>query len=272
VSWFAAILLPQFSLQSALRLHEDAWSKPVATIEGDTEKGRIVEMTAPAERCGVWRGMVVTQALARCPELRLLQRSRVQEEVVNALLLETTGTLSPLIEATAEGLCLADLRQMKACDWEHWAHGVVERFAARELRVCVGVAANPDLAALAAQHAEPTLVVQHPGAFLVGVAVSAVDIAPDLLEILHDWGIHHLGDLARLPRSQVIERLGPEASRLWEQAAGRAQRELRLVRPPEIFRSPRGGTDDAHDHVGAEHGAKGKLGCRRSGALQLGSL
>ncbi|EDY16341.1 Nucleotidyltransferase/DNA polymerase involved in DNA repair-like protein [Chthoniobacter flavus Ellin428] len=235
MSWFTAILLPQFSLQAALRFHEEAWRQPVAITDGDTEKGRVLETTIPAAHSGVWPGMVVTQALARCPSLRLLQRSRTQEEVVSALLLETTGTLSPLIEATAEGLCVADLRQMKACDWEPWARGVVERFATRQLRVQVGLAANPDLAILAARHAEPALVVQHAGAFLAGVAVTAVDAAPGLLEILRDWGIGSLGELARLPRSELIERLGPEAGALWEQAAGRAHRELRLVRPPEVF-------------------------------------
>src|SRR5260221_4183067 len=125
--WFAAILLPQFSLQAALRLHEEAWLQPIAIVEGDTEKGRVLEMTEPAARSGVWRGMVATQALARCPALRLLQRSRAQEEVVSALLLETAGMLSPFIEATAEVLCVADLRQMKQCNWEPWARGVVER-------------------------------------------------------------------------------------------------------------------------------------------------
>ncbi|HSI15104.1 MAG TPA: DNA polymerase Y family protein [Chthoniobacter sp.] len=235
MSWFAAILLPQFSLQAALRFYEGAWRQPVAITDADTERGRVLEMTESAEISGVWRGMVVTQALARCPGLRLLQRSRAREEVVSALLLETTGTLSPLIEATAEGLCVADLRQMKPCDWEQWARGVVERFAARQLRVRVGVAANPDLATLAARHAEPTLVVQHAGAFLAGVAVTAVDAAPWMLDILRDWGIGYLGELARLPRSELMERLGPEAGALWEQAAGRAQRELRLVRPPEVF-------------------------------------
>ena len=171
MSWFAAILLPQFSLQAALRLHEEAWLQPIAIVDGDMGKGRMLEMTGPAACSGVRRGMVVTQALARCPSLRLLQRSRAQEEVVSALLLETAGMLSPFIEATAEGLCVADLRQMKACDWEQWARGVVERFAARQLRARVGVASNPDLAALAARHAEPALVVQHPGAFLAGIAV-----------------------------------------------------------------------------------------------------
>jgi protein ImuB len=67
------------------------------------------------------------------------------------------------------------------------------------------------------------------------VAVTSVDAAPGLLEILRDWGIGYLGELARLPRSELIERLGPEAGALWEQAAGRAQRELRLVRSPEVF-------------------------------------
>jgi protein ImuB len=235
VSCFAAILLPQFSLQAALRFHPEAWRQPVAITDGDTERGRVLEMTEPAASSGVWHGMVVTQALARCPSLRLLQRSRAREEVVSSLLLETTGTLSPLIEATAEGLCVADLRQMKACDWEPWARDVVKRFAARELRVRVGVAANPDLATLAARHAEPALVVQQAGAFLAGVAVTSVDTAPWMLEILRDWGIGYLGELARLPRGELIERLGPEAGALWEQAAGRAQRELRLVRPPEVF-------------------------------------
>ncbi|MEP6669844.1 MAG: DNA polymerase Y family protein [Chthoniobacter sp.] len=235
MSWFAAILLPQFSLQAALRWHEEAWLQPIAILEGDTEKGRVLEMTEPAERSGVWRGMVPTQALARCPALRLVQRSHAQEEVVSALLLETTGALSPFIEATAEGLCAADLRQIKTRDWEQWAGAAVERFATRELRAQIGVASNPDLAALAARHAKPTLIVQHPEAFLAGVALSEVDSSPDLIAVLHDWGIHHLGELARLPRSELSERLGPAAGALWEQAAGRAQRELRLVRPPEVF-------------------------------------
>jgi protein ImuB len=233
--WFAAILLPQFSLQAALRLHAEAWLRPIATIEGDTEKGGVLEMTEPASRSGVWRGMVATQALARCPGLRLLQRSRAQEEVVSALLLETAGMFSPFIEATAEGLCVADLRQMKTCDWEPWARGVVERFAARQLRAQVGVASNPDLAALAAGRAEPALVIQHPGAFLAGIAVSEVDAPPELVAILRDWGIGHLGELARLPRSELVERLGPAAGELWERATGRTERPLRLVRPSEVF-------------------------------------
>ncbi len=233
--WYAAILLPQFPLQAVLRLREEMGAEPIAVVEGGTEKGRVLEMTEAAAASGVLCGMASTQALARCAALRLWPRSPAQEEVVSGLLLETAGTLSPLIEATGEGLCLVDLRQMKAGDWPQWARGVVERFAALQLQARVGVASNPDLAALAATRAEPILVVQHPGAFLADVAVAEVDAPPDLVAVLRDWGIGHLGDLARLSRSELMERLGPEAGVLWERATGRARRELRLVRPPEIF-------------------------------------
>ena len=56
-----------------------------------------------------------------------------------------------------------------------------------------------------------------------------------ILALLHKWGIHTLGDLAALERDQLGARLGPEATRLWDQATGKSTRLLRLVRPPELF-------------------------------------
>ncbi|MEP6975092.1 MAG: hypothetical protein ABI897_06495 [Spartobacteria bacterium] len=56
-----------------------------------------------------------------------------------------------------------------------------------------------------------------------------------LLALLHQWGIHTLGQLAALEPDQLGARLGPVAVKLWEQATGRATRLLHLVRPTEIF-------------------------------------
>ncbi|MBA3962831.1 MAG: hypothetical protein H0X40_13165 [Chthoniobacterales bacterium] len=56
-----------------------------------------------------------------------------------------------------------------------------------------------------------------------------------ILALLHKWGVHTLGDLAALERDQLGTRLGPEATRLWDQATGQSTRLLRLVRPPELF-------------------------------------
>src|SRR5438477_7653344 len=56
-----------------------------------------------------------------------------------------------------------------------------------------------------------------------------------ILEILHKWGIHTLGQLTVIDKEQLGARLGPEAVRMWERANGRSDRPLRLVRPPESF-------------------------------------
>ena len=56
-----------------------------------------------------------------------------------------------------------------------------------------------------------------------------------ILWILHQWGIHTLGQLAALPRDDLAARLGARAVELWERANGRAERILKLVSPPESF-------------------------------------
>src|SRR5881396_4041639 len=57
----------------------------------------------------------------------------------------------------------------------------------------------------------------------------------EIIAILHKWGIHTLGQLARLDKEQLGARLGPEAIRMWERANGQSNRVLKLVRPPESF-------------------------------------
>jgi protein ImuB len=56
-----------------------------------------------------------------------------------------------------------------------------------------------------------------------------------ILEILHKWGIHTLGQLAALDKEDLAARLGSEAVRMWEQANGQSNRPLKLVRQPESF-------------------------------------
>lgn len=57
----------------------------------------------------------------------------------------------------------------------------------------------------------------------------------EILTILHQWGIHTLGQFAALDREQLGARLGPAAIRMWERAHGQSDRMLQLIRPPELF-------------------------------------
>jgi hypothetical protein len=57
-----------------------------------------------------------------------------------------------------------------------------------------------------------------------------------IMDILHKWGIHTLGQFAALEKQDVSTRLGPLAVEMWDRANGTATRLLRLVQPPEVFR------------------------------------
>jgi protein ImuB len=56
-----------------------------------------------------------------------------------------------------------------------------------------------------------------------------------ILDILHKWGIHTLGQLANLNKDDLGRRLGPTAVHLWERANGKCVRLLKLVAPVESF-------------------------------------
>src|SRR5438270_1991922 len=56
-----------------------------------------------------------------------------------------------------------------------------------------------------------------------------------ILGILHQWGIHTLGQFAALNPDELAVRLGTVAVKLWQRANGCSQRMLKLVLPPESF-------------------------------------
>jgi len=77
-----------------------------------------------------------------------------------------------------------------------------------------------------------------PPAVLSGRTAKQIERAKEterILSILHQWGIHTLGQLAALPRDDLAARLGARAVELWERSHGRTKRILKLVSPPESF-------------------------------------
>src|SRR5438067_10587322 len=56
-----------------------------------------------------------------------------------------------------------------------------------------------------------------------------------ILGILHQWGIHALGQLAALNPDELAARLGTVAVKLWQRANGCSERLLKVVSPPESF-------------------------------------
>lgn len=245
---FAVLHLPSFHLQAALRHEPDALAGPVALLDEDPrversrEKIRITQITDAARKSGVELGMTATQGQARCPQLRLVHRSSAGEQVTQETLLQWATSISPRIEATGDGLCTIDLTGTRL-DREPDPLGkrVVTAFARMNLVVHLGIAANPELAQLAAKFAgDGTIRIIEPTAaatqrFLAPLPIEALSVSPEIAAVLRLWGLRKLGELAALPKAGVVERLGPEALPLWRQLSGGEPRPLQLHRPVEIL-------------------------------------
>ena len=232
---FGVILLPDFALQAALR-HEPvaARHEPVGVLDEEAVKPVIFQCNAAALAAGVRPTMTSSQGLARSAGLRLLARSPAQEASVAEALLESAFSCSPWVEATAAGVCTFELKGTLPVD-EHLGEGIVAHLERLDLQARVGLAANPDLALLAAHAATPCLRVDDSPAFLADLPLAVLNPTSQTLGVLRRWGIETLGALSALPADEVTRRLRVEGHDLWERAAGRQQRLLRLAQAPESF-------------------------------------
>jgi protein ImuB len=232
---FAAIYVPNFLLQAVLRFRPELWRKPAAIVDKQSLNGSVLEFTELAGQPGITKGITSTQALARCPRATLLSCSASERKAVSDILLELSCSLSAYVEQTRDDVCILDLQRIAIPDHHRWALEVTACARRLTLHVHIGIASNPDLALLAAQHADPVLIVSDPKESLLRLPIEALAPSTEAQSILQSWGIRHVGEFAQLPKEKVSERLGPEGKRMWEKASEKTPRLLKLVRPTEQF-------------------------------------
>jgi len=230
---FAALHAPNSRLQAILRRRPDLAGKASALIDG--VKPRILQVNAAAAGAHIAPGMTPTQGLARLADLALLTPDPAAERAVLDCLLQQAELISPFLEATAEGVVTVELPAERPISPQEWQERVIDPLEGMGISVRVGVAATPDFAFLAAQHANRVRIVDDNHAFVSPLPLAALSPSPALQEILENWGVHTVGDLLALPMSQVCDRLGTEAVSVWEIAQGGSSRPLVLVKPPERF-------------------------------------
>lgn len=224
---FACLLLPEFSLQAALRWREVSGSAAVV----EEKSGLLREVNAVARSRGITPGQSGPQAMARDAGVLLLPPAAAQEKCLGHLLVDRALTLSPDVEHTAAGVVTADLRRAaRGLCWQQTGDRLVVQFRQDQLDLRVGVASTPDLALLAARGARPVAVVYQAAAFAAALPVRALDPSETLHRTLCDWGVGTVGEFLRLSKTGLVERLGGEAQDLLRRVSGRHKRPLRLVR------------------------------------------
>jgi protein ImuB len=245
-------------------------SRPISRSlgRGGTRASQIIELTSSARGYGVCEGLTAPQAMARCDDLIIKTRSIPQEQAATEILLQTAYAFSPNIESTAPGVCTMELKGLEVgrvtpCApfdqraAELWAGKILRALGSLQLEAQIGFALTPELALLAARAAKPILMLQEgragsplraaaqtqerrarsdaPCLYIESFPVTALDPSAETLDILNRWGIQTIGALLALGKDNVIERLGPEAAKLFERVSTDSIRPLKLVVPSEDF-------------------------------------
>jgi protein ImuB len=233
----ACLAIPAFSLRAALRGRRDIGGAPVALAPMPGERPLLGPCNSRAEASGVHAGMRLSEALATCPELQLVERdpARTDEEwerVVRRL--EDAGFG---VESAEPGCAYFETRSV-----ERLAGGLEE--ALRRALDAVGAewaprigAATRRFAALAAASVAPpgrVVVVddEQIDLFLEPLPLDLLPLDPDRRQDLSDFGIKRLGELAGLPGAAVADRLGREAAAAWRCARGQDESDVEPRRPP----------------------------------------
>ena len=228
---FAAIYIPDFSLQAVLRADPDLRARPVALVDPGMTGTPIIQATSAAAKAGVIAGLTPAQATARCRDLIIKTRSHPAEQSATEILLQTAYAFSPNIESTALGICTMELKRLglrDESDAQNYGAKIIQALTPFYLEANVGIAPTPELALLAARSSGH-------GGRGANRPLTALDPAPEIASILSRWGIRTVGQFLKLGKNAVSERLGPGALELFERVSESSVRPLKLVSPPEIF-------------------------------------
>jgi protein ImuB len=233
---YGCIHVPDFAVQAALQ--QESKEQPVALLEGSESLLKVVACNNAARREGVLFGMTKLQ-VETC---RVTLRKRVQEEedIAQAVLTDCAYHFSPRVEATHPGTVIFDLagsERLLGAD-NAIAALVRDQVTDRDFESNVSIAANPDAAYCAARGFEGITVIEdgEEAQRLSSLPIAALELEPEVLSILHAWGIRNFKSLAALPTIPLSERLGQYGLHLQRLARGIATRELVPADVPTLFR------------------------------------
>lgn len=242
----ACLLAPDFLVQAERRAHPELAGRPFVVATGDDGRAEIVAVSEAAARAGVRAAQTVARARAACAGLVVRPASAALEQSARQSLLDAALALAPRAElapreappfaaeaavfvdatgtatlyASENGFASALVARAGALGLAGFVGVASSRFAAR------GVARRLAAAARGAAHAEARasgFLALRPDEEARAIAALPVDLlAPSdaLAQRLTRLGIRRVGDLLRLPRRALAQRLGPEARALAARARG----------------------------------------------------
>jgi protein ImuB len=214
---YACAHAEEFPAQALLRLRTDLAVQPVAVLDGRPPLQTVCSLNRLARLRGAVPGLTRLEA-ETISGLHLLARSLETEAAARAVLLECAAHFSPRIESVSREMsaaCVLDITGTERLFGppEMLAERLRDELASAGLRASVAVSANFHAARMKAAAMRGITVIP-PGqesAALGRLPVAALALEADPAETFALWGIRTLAELATLPESDLVARLGPQA-------------------------------------------------------------
>ena len=234
------VLLKRLPLIAALGgTRRELMGEPLALAPEPGREQRVGEVSPAAEAFGIVAGMRMGEALARCPDLRLVPADPEATRSYWNAVLDRLEALGAAVESDDPGVAYFEARGIERLHGGH-LEGVLAAVR-RSLPASIRLGAAPSrfAAYAAAIHARRRsagiIAAGAVRAFLAPLPIGLLRPRPgleDLPEMLERLGIRTLGELAALPPSAVAERFGHPGLLALELAQGRDTR-LEPRRPQE---------------------------------------
>jgi len=221
-SLYACVHAAEFPTQALLRLNTQFASKPIAVLDGRPPLQTVCSLNRHARLKGVSLGMTRLEAES-IPDLHLLPRSLETEAAARTVLHECAAHFSPRIEAASPeaasqataAACVLDITGTERLFGPPQTLAVRLRAAldAVGLRASIAVSSNFHTARIKAATSSGIVVIPdgQEAHALSKLPLAALDLEEDPAETLAIWGIRTLGELAALPETELVARLGPQA-------------------------------------------------------------
>ncbi len=232
--------LPRFELVLVAGGSQALAGRALALAPSVGSEQRIGEVSGAAEACGVARGMMLGEALARCPELVLVPPDPVLVEDAWEGALAALESIGAAVEPAGPGLVYFQTDGLRGIHGTEAATLAAARHAlARPPRMGGGPTRFCALAAALAVRSRRPLLLEAAGArrWLAGRPVGLLGYREDtavLLEPLDRLGVRTLGELAKLGRAALTDRFGA-AGALAHRLACAQDTELRPRRRQELL-------------------------------------
>jgi protein ImuB len=227
-----------FPLRAALRGRPELRGRPASLAPEPGDQPRVGPCTAAAEAAGVYQGMRLSEALATCPELVLVEHDPAGAEEAWEHVVRRLEDAGFAVESPEPGCAYFETRGVERLA------GDLQATLRRALAAVgptweprIGAATRRFTALAAASVASPNHAVvvddDESALFLEPLPLDLLSLTADRRRELSELGIKRLGELARLPGPAVADRLGPDGEEAWRIVSGGDGGRVEPRRPPD---------------------------------------